>query len=69
MKIEKINKLLRENLITIEEHEFLISKIVEQKKEFSSKALAAFIIPIIGSQPSKIIHNPKLSTCFSIFQC
>ena len=48
MEIEKINDLFRQNLITVEEHEFLISKVVERKKEFSPKALAAGMIPTIG---------------------
>lgn len=48
MEIGRINQLFTENLITAEEHEFLISKVVEQKKRFSLKALAALIIPVFG---------------------
>jgi len=48
MEIEKINELFKQNLITLEEHQFIISKVVEQKKEFSSKALVACIAPSIG---------------------
>lgn len=48
MEIGRINQLFTDNLITSEEHEFLISKVVEQKKRLSLKALAALIIHVFG---------------------